>query len=168
MQPEQEAVMKQVAYHLASSTALHILTIGLCYGVFNYHNFDLSIHDIRSGIGFFDQLPRFLQKVTFVLGDTGEDCAYTRPEGFKRVVQSVKDELRRIAKTLVDTPGEQYEVARVCREHGIAPDVCRCGSEALVWRFTAMQRNCKREHNDRAPRMFSRQSDRWSYVKSAK
>jgi hypothetical protein len=56
MQPEDEAINKQAVYHLVSSPALQILTIGLCYGIFNYENFDLSIHDIRSGISFFDQL----------------------------------------------------------------------------------------------------------------
>jgi hypothetical protein len=82
-------------------------------------------------------LPKSLQKVTIVLGETRGLSASTRGEGFGRVVQSVKRELRRIAKTLVDTPGEQYEEAVVCLQHGIAPEVCLCKLDRLIWRFTA-------------------------------
>jgi hypothetical protein len=59
LRPEQEAVMKKAMYHLVSSPTLQVLTIALCYGVYNYEDFDLSIHDIRSGI-IFDQLPKSL------------------------------------------------------------------------------------------------------------
>jgi hypothetical protein len=73
----------------------------------NYGNFDLSIHDIRSGIAFFDQLPRSLQKGYLRNGNISRLSAHMVPDGFGRVSQVVKEELRRIAKTLVVTPGEQ-------------------------------------------------------------
>ena len=132
LRPEQEAVMKQAMCHLVSSPTLQVLTITLCYDVYNYEDFDLSIHDILSGITFFDQLPKSLQKVTFVIGESGRSI---RPEGFVRVHNSAKEEAKRIAKTLVGTPGQQYEEVVVCLQHGKALETCHC--TRVVWRFTA-------------------------------
>jgi hypothetical protein len=119
---------------LVSST-VQVLITSLCYGILNYDEFDLTINDIRSGINFFDQLSRTLQKVTFLLDE--RENANRRSEGFAHVHHSIKGEARRVTKTLVDTPGEQYEEAVVCRQHGTAPEACRCETKELVWRFTA-------------------------------
>jgi hypothetical protein len=137
-QPEEEARIRQATYHLIGSpTALQILAIRFAYGVYDYDDLDLSIDDIRSGITFFDQLPKGLQKVTFVIGHSRERSGFPHPEGFLRVREAIKAEARRIANMLVDTPGEQCEEMIVCRYHGIPTTVCPCKIETRLWRFTA-------------------------------
>ena len=112
--PDSEATVRQAIYHITLSLpALQCFEARFCFGALTYDLFDLLITDIRSGITYFEDLPRSLKQVILTMFDGAPGTL-----GLIRAQAAIKKEFCRIARLLVGCSEDNCIESRMCREHG--------------------------------------------------
>lgn len=131
--PEKEAYLRQATYCLAQSSTIKDLTLNFRLRFYADGTLDPFVRDMRSGVAFLDQLPTGLHKVTIFILEGNHDLQANDPRA--RMFASVKEEMRRIVRKLISSPGEETQEARICYSHLREVQKCDCYKDD--WRLMA-------------------------------
>lgn len=109
---DQGAKLRRISRLLAAPSSLQVLTMDFYFSFLSGIVTKEPIGDIRFSVTMLDQLPKDLMKVTFTVASTQEDMA-----GYYRAWTVLRAGLERIARALVQSPGEECEENLICRVH---------------------------------------------------